>query len=339
MSNEIKILITGGFGFVGSNIINLLIKRNKFKIFVIDNLSRRGSEKNFNLFKKKVKFFKYDVGTDKKKIDNLIQMVKPDHLFHLAGQVAMSNSLINPYKDFIVNSLGTLNILESIRKYSKSTKLIYASSNKVYGDLANFKYIKKRFRYEIKNKKEFSENTPLNFSTPYGCSKGSADQYVIDYARVYNLDLTVFRHSTIYGPRQFFDYNQGWISWFCKQMLIQKKSKSINQFSVTGDGKQVRDILHINDVVELYIKSIKYKKKLSGKVFNIGGGYANSISIIELIKYLEKKLKIKSNYCYIKQRTSDQKYFVCNIKKIKKTINWIPKVSLYKGIDSILNAS
>jgi CDP-paratose 2-epimerase len=338
MKNKIKILITGGFGFVGSGIVSNLLKTNNSRIFIVDNLSRPGSKKNFHLLKNKVVFFKYNIGFDKKKIEDLIKRIKPDHLFHLAGQVAMSNSLLDPYNDFITNSLGTLNILEAIRKYSKKTQLIYASSNKVYGDLKNLKYKKKKFRYEIIKKKDFSEETSLNFSTPYGCSKGSADQYVIDYSKIYNLNFTVFRHSTIYGPKQFFDYNQGWISWFCKQMVIQKKSKLINKFSISGDGKQVRDILHIDDVVQLYLRAIKYKNKLSGEVFNIGGGYPNSISVIELIKYLEKKLKFKSNYHHIKERRSDQKYFVCNIKKIKNAINWTPKISLYKGIDSVLKA-
>lgn len=335
MKNKLKVLITGGFGFVGSSIVNKLLKKNKFEIFVIDNLSRIGSENNYHVLKKKVKFFKYDIGYEKKKIENLIKRIKPDHLFHLAGQVAMSNSLKKPYYDFITNTLGTVNILESIRKYSINTQLLFASSNKIYGDLKNIKYFEKKYRYET-TKKDFSEDTPLNFSTPYGCSKGAADQYVLDYSKVYNLNFTVFRHSTIYGPNQFFDYNQGWISWFCKKLINQKNSKLKKKFSISGDGKQVRDILHIDDAVELYLKSIKYKKRLAGKVFNIGGGFKNSISVLELIKYLEKILKVKSYYYNIKERTSDQKYFVCNISSIKNSIQWYPKVNFHKGLDDLL---
>ena len=191
MKNKLKVLITGGFGFVGSSIVNKLLKKNKFEIFVIDNLSRIGSENNYHVLKKKVKFFKYDIGYEKKKIENLIKRIKPDHLFHLAGQVAMSNSLKKPYYDFITNTLGTVNILESIRKYSINTQLLFASSNKIYGDLKNIKYFEKKYRYET-TKKDFSEDTPLNFSTPYGCSKGAADQYVLDYSKVYKLNFTVF---------------------------------------------------------------------------------------------------------------------------------------------------
>lgn len=329
-------LITGGCGFVGTNLALNLLKRRK-KIIIVDNFSKPQSFLNYKFLKNKnIIFFKKNI-LDKKFIFKIIKKYKPNTIFHLAGQVAMSKSLIHPLKDFYDNVVGTVFLLEAVRLFSSKTKIIYASSNKVYGDLINFKTKKGKNRYVSPDyKKGFSENFALNFKTPYGCSKGAADQYVLDYSRTFKIKTTVFRHSTIYGGRQFFTYDQGWLGWFCSQAFKKYKSGKINKFSISGNGKQVRDLLHVDDVVKLYILASKKFKKLNGEAFNIGGGPKNSLSIIELINILEKKYKFKLNYYFKKERISDQKIFISNNSKITKAIGWKPKVSIMHGINKIL---
>jgi CDP-paratose 2-epimerase len=330
-------LITGGCGFVGTNLVLSLLKKKK-NIIIIDNFSKPQSLLNYKFLKKKknIIFFKKSI-FDKKFIFKTIKKYKPNTIFHLAGQVAMSKSLINPLKDFYDNVVGTLFLLEAVRLFSKKTKIIYASSNKVYGDLSNFKIKKEKTRYtSFDCKNGFSENLSLNFKTPYGCSKGSADQYVLDYSRIFKINTTVFRHSTIYGGRQFFTSDQGWLGWFTTQAFKQYKFKNRIKFSISGNGKQVRDLLHVDDVVKLYILASKKFKTLNGEVFNIGGGHKNSLSIIELIHILENKFQIKLNYYFKKERINDQKIFISNNSKITKAIGWKPKISIEYGINKIL---
>lgn len=330
-------LITGGCGFVGTNLALSLLKKRK-KIIIIDNFSKPQSLLNYKFLKKQknIIFFKKNI-FDKKFIFKTIMKYKPNTIFHLAGQVAMSKSLINPLKDFYDNVVGTVYLLEAVRLFSKKTKIIYSSSNKVYGDLLNLKIKKEKTRYTSFNYKNgFTENLALNFKTPYGCSKGSADQYVLDYSRIFKINTTVFRHSTIYGGRQFFTYDQGWLGWFSTQAFKQYKFKNKNKFSISGNGKQVRDLLHVDDVVKLYILASKKFKNLNGEAFNIGGGPKNSLSIIELIHILENKYKIKLNYYFKKERISDQKIFISNNFKITRAIGWKPKISIKYGIPKIL---
>ena len=332
-----KYFITGGCGFIGTNIALSFNKRNYKDLLIIDNLSKPTAKKNLLLLKKnKISFKKIDIAKSKLKIEQLIKKYKPKAIFHLAGQVAMSLSIQNPYDDFNGNVSSTLNILEALRKYSKKTILIYSSTNKVYGDLENYKYSENKTRFVIKNNfKGFSEKNRLDFKSPYACSKGSADQYVLDYSRVYNLNTTVFRHSTVYGGRQFFTYDQGWIGWFCAQ-AVKNKLLLKSKFSISGNGKQVRDIVHIDDIVTLYKHSIKNFKKIKGKAYNIGGGLNNSFSVIELLNFLESKLKIKLNYYKIKKRPYDQKVFISNNNKIYKDLKWKPVIDYKKGLDQML---
>ena len=329
--------ITGGCGFIGTNLALSLGKKNFKKILILDNLSKITANKNLSILKKeKISFIKIDIGKSKQKIEKLIKQHKPRVIFHLAGQVAMSTSLKKPDFDFQGNVLSTINLLESIRKFSKKTILIFSSTNKVYGDLKNFNYIEKKTRFTIKNNfKGFSENNYLDFKSPYACSKGSADQYVLDYARVFNLNTIVFRHSSVYGGRQFFTYDQGWVGWFCAQAIKHKLIKK-TRFSISGNGKQVRDLVHIEDITRLYRLSFKNFKKLKGKAYNIGGGVKNSLSIIELLNFLEKKLKIKLNYHKINNRLYDQKIFISDNKKIYKDLKWKPNIDYKKGLDQML---
>jgi CDP-paratose 2-epimerase len=333
-----KYFITGGCGFIGINLALSLGKNEYKKILILDNLSKKTAKRNLSLLKKNnISFIKIDLSKSKKKIENLVKTHQPKVIFHLAGQVAMSTSLKKPDYDFYGNVLSTINLLEAIRKFSKKTIIIFSSTNKVYGDLLNFNYYEKKTRFSVKgNFKGFSEDNSLDFKSPYACSKGSADQYVLDYARVFNLNTIVFRHSSVYGGRQFFTYDQGWVGWFCAQAIKHKFLKK-TKFSIAGNGKQVRDLIHINDITRLYKLSFKNFNKLKGNVYNIGGGYINSLSIIELIKFLENILNIKLNYYRVRNRPHDQKIFISDNKKIYKDLKWKPVVSYKKGIIEMLD--
>ena len=334
-----KYIVTGGLGFIGSNISQKILKK-KFELIIIDNLTRIGSEKNLKWLKQfgKFQFYKVDI-KNSLSVEKIINKHKPKVIFHLAGQVAMTTSLKNPKKDFETNVLGTINILEAVKKYSTKSIIIYSSSNKVYGELNNTKYIKTKTRYTLGNKiKSFDELTKLDFQSPYGCSKGAADQYILDYHRSFNIKTVVFRHSTVFGDRQFSNSEQGWIGWFIKEALSIKNGLS-NRIEISGDGKQVRDILFVSDLVECYFLSIKNIKNCAGKSYNIGGGLKNSISIIELFNFLEKELKIKINIKNKKRRKNDQLYFVANIKKAFKDFGWKPKINKDVGIKKMINWS
>ena len=331
-----NILITGGCGFLGSNLASYGINK-KYNITIFDNLSRHGSYSNL-LWLKEIGNFNFIHGDirNKNDIENIIKQNNFDAIFHLAGQVAMTTSIENPYKDFEINSLGTLNILDSVRKYSQNTHIFYSSTNKVYGDLERFNYEETDTRYICKEYNNgFPENINLEFHSPYGCSKGAADQYMIDYHRIFNIKTTVFRHSSMYGSRQFATYDQGWIGWFC-QKAIEKKYNKNSTFTISGNGKQVRDILHAKDMIELYYLALENTDKVSGKYYNIGGGMEQSLSLLELFNMLNDILNIKLEYDCLPFRISDQKVFVADISKINKDINWFPKVKAREGIEEMI---
>lgn len=331
-----NILITGGCGFLGSNLASYGISK-KYNITIFDNLSRYGSYSNL-LWLKELGNFNFIHGDirNKNDIESIIKQNNFDAIFHLAGQVAMTTSIENPYKDFEINSLGTLNILDSVRKYSKNTHIFYSSTNKAYGDLEQFNYEETDTRYICKEYSNgFPENINLEFHSPYGCSKGAADQYMIDYHRIFNIKTTVFRHSSMYGSRQFATYDQGWIGWFC-QKAIEKKYNKEAIFTISGNGKQVRDILHAKDMIELYYLALENTDKVSGKYYNIGGGMEQSLSLLELFNLLNEILNIKLEYDCKPFRISDQKVFVADISKINKDINWMPKVKAKEGIEEMI---
>lgn len=331
-----NILITGGCGFLGSNLASYGINK-KYNITIFDNLSRYGSYSNL-LWLKEIGDFNFIHGDirNKNDIENIIKQNNFDAIFHLAGQVAMTTSIENPYKDFEINSLGTLNILDSIRKYSQNTHIFYSSTNKVYGDLERFNYEETDTRYICKEYNNgFPENINLEFHSPYGCSKGAADQYMIDFHRIFNIKTTVFRHSSMYGSRQFATYDQGWIGWFC-QKAIEKKYNKNSIFTISGNGKQVRDILHAKDMIALYYLALENTDKVSGKYYNIGGGMEQSLSLLELFNMLNDILNIKLEYDCKPFRVSDQKVFVADISKINKDINWFPKVKAREGIEEMI---
>lgn len=333
-----KFLITGGCGFAGSNLAAEVINRNE-ELFVLDNFSRHGSKNNFEWLKTfgDLTFFCVDIRIFND-VENIIINVKPDVIFHVCGQVAMTTSIENPKLDFEVNAVGTINILEAVRKHSPETIILYSSTNKVYGDFDKLAFEEAETRYICKEfPGGFDETLPLDFHSPYGCSKGTADQYLLDYNRIFGIRTVVFRHSTIYGERQFATYDQGWIAWFCQKALEIEKGILKEPFTIAGTGKQVRDVLYVDDLVSLYFITIEKIDQAKGEVFNIGGGMVNSLSLIELFRILEKELSIIMTYKRLPRRESDQRIFVANITKIKNKVKWEPKIDKLQGIRIILH--
>ena len=333
-----KYLITGGCGFLGSNLANEVLNQGE-ELFVFDNLYRSGSQQNLTWLETrgKVDFINGDI-RNQNDVETAICRIKPDVIFHLAGQVAMTTSIANPRMDIEVNALGSFNLLDAVRKYSPESIVLYSSTNKVYGDLEWTEYEETETRYKASDfPNGFPENIPLEFHSPYGCSKGAADQYMLDFYRIYGIKTVVFRHSSMYGGRQFVTIDQGWIGWFCQKAIETKKGILKKLFTINGNGKQVRDVLHSSDVVSLYFKAIENIKRVKGNVFNIGGGMENSLSLLELFNFLEKKLDIKMEYKKIPLRESDQKVFVADINKAKELMNWEPRIDVSKGLTMMLN--
>lgn len=332
-----KILITGGAGFLGSNLAaDAMLTGHDVTVF--DNLSRMGSRENLPWLQSTGSFaFVHGDVRSRNDIFSVINNCSPDVIFHLAGQVAMTTSISNPILDFEVNTVGTLNLLESVRICSPHTLVIYSSTNKVYGDLDQYSYHEEKTRFSCVEKPlGFDEKTDLSFQSPYGCSKGAADQYMLDYARIFGLKTVVLRHSSMYGGRQFATFDQGWIGWFCQQAIDSRLSSSGNKFTISGSGKQVRDVLHSEDMKELYKSMIDNVDKVSGQAFNIGGGIENSLSLLELFAMLEKELDTTLLYDPQSPRVSDQLFFVADTSKVTSLTGWRPKITAQEGISAMV---
>lgn len=328
-----KILITGGAGFIGINSAKYFLDKG-WQVIILDNFSRPGSEKNVVWLKddqasKNLKIVNADIRCDLKSMGELVSQV--DVVLHLAAQTAVTTSFEDPRKDFETNALGTFNILEAIRESKNNPIIIFSSTNKVYGGMKDIKVKKVGKRYQYKNLSYgVSEDRVLDFHSPYGCSNGAADQYVRDYSRMYGLKTIVFRQSCIYGPHQFGIEDQGWVAWFIIAVLLNKP------LTIYGDGKQIRDLLFVDDLAEAYWLAIKNIKKTNGQVYNIGGGYKNQLSLLELIDSLEKLFNKKIKYKLSQWRPGDQPVFVCDIRKAKKDFNWQPKISVSQGVKKIV---
>jgi CDP-paratose 2-epimerase len=326
-------LVTGGCGFVGCNIAARLIEQGE-EVTIFDNLARGGTEENLKWLQS-LGEFKFRRGDMREESDvlQLVEGTQPDVIFHLAGQVAMTTSMRDPRRDFSTNVLGSFNLLEAVRQIYPSATIVYSSSNKVYGELATVKLKEEPRRYSATNfPNGIDEKAPLDFQTPYGCSKGAADQYMLDYARVFDLNTVVFRHSTIFGGRQFATFDQGWVGWFCRQALETQRNPERKPFTISGDGKQVRDLLFVDDCVACYFAAADHIKKVRGHAFNIGGGMANSSSLLELFQILEGELKVKLKYSRLPWRHSDQKFFVADNSKARSLLGWQPRTSKHEGI-------
>ena len=327
-----KILITGGAGFIGINAASYYLKKGH-EISILDNFSRKGSNANIDWLKEsnfeKLKIIKAEIRSDLDKINEIVKNV--DIVLHFAAQVAVTQSVINPREDFEINALGTFNLLEAVRNSGNNPIFIYSSTNKVYGDLKDVKILEKKTRYVFDSLSlGVSEERCLDFHSPYGCSKGAADQYVRDYARIYNLKTIVFRQSCIYGPHQFGVEDQGWVAWF---IIALMKNKNI---TIYGNGKQVRDLLYIDDLIEAYDLAIENIEKTKGQVYNIGGGADNTISVwLEFKPLLEKLFNKKIDVNFSDWRPGDQPIFVSDIRKAKKDFGWEPKIKIDDGIKKL----
>lgn len=328
-----KLLITGGCGFLGSNLAaDALLRGDELVLF--DNLYRHGSRENLSWLQNQGNFtFEHGDIRNQNDITRVVELFKPDAIFHLAGQVAMTTSIANPRMDFEVNVIGTHNLLEAVRQHAPDAIVVYSSTNKVYGDLEQFTYTESDTRYQCNEYPNgFDEKTQLDFHSPYGCSKGAADQYMLDYARIFGLKTVVLRHSSMYGGRQFASFDQGWVGWFC-QKAVDIKSGILNEpFTISGSGKQVRDVLHADDMKRLYMAAVINIQQAKGQAFNIGGGIENSLSLLELFELLEKITKVELEYTKLALRESDQRVFVSDITKAKKLLNWKPLVSAQDGV-------
>lgn len=328
-----KLLINGGCGFLGSNLASYGIKEG-YDVTVFDNCSRLGASQNLAWLRGlgNVTFIHGDTRV-KNDVETVIKEGQFDAVFHLAGQVAMTTSIANPYQDFETNTMGTLNVLDSVRKYSPQTAIFFSSTNKVYGDLEAYTYEETDTRYQcIEFPDGFDESIPLDFRSPYGCSKGAADQYMLDYARIFGVKTVVFRHSSMYGGRQFATSDQGWVGWFVRKALEKKQNSECEPFTINGNGKQVRDILHAEDMIRLYFMALENVDKVCGQAFNIGGTMEQSLSLLELFAMLDDMLGIEMQYTKLPPRQNDQKVFVADIKKVKERIGWVPKVSAEEGV-------
>ena len=329
-----KYLITGGAGFIGSNLARSLLGRGH-EVIIFDNFSRNGSKSNSEWLKKtyghKVKIVVGEVRNGYKELLEIIKKI--DVVGHLLAQVAVTTSVLNPREDFETNAVGTFNLLEAVRVSGNNPIFIYSSTNKVYGELDDLKIIETKWRYKFAHMKwGISEKRNLDFHSPYGCSKGAADQYVRDYARIYGLKTIVFRQSCIYGTRQFGIEDQGWVAWFMIALTLGKN------ITVYGNGKQVRDILYIDDLIHAYDLAIKNIKKTRGQVYNIGGGSENTISIwYEFKPILEELFKRKINASFSDFRPGDQPIFVSDIRKASNDFGWKPKIGVKPGMEKLFH--
>lgn len=327
-----RYLITGGAGFIGTNFSDKLLAKGE-KVIIFDNFSKRGSYLNARWLKEKygnekLKIVKGDIRSDLKQLSNFVE--KTDIVYHLAAQTAVTTSVQNPQEDFEVNAIGTFNLLEAVRQKNPRVILIYSSTNKVYGSMEDVPVSEGKTRYLYNHSGGISESTPLNLYSPYGCSKGTADQYVRDYSRIYNLSTVVFRQSCIYGPHQFGVENQGWVAWFVIAFLLNRK------ITIFGNGKQTRDVLYIDDLFSAWDLATRNIEKIKGEIFNIGGGPNNSISLIEILSLLERKHKKKVKISYDDWRPGDQKIFVSDNKKLIDQLGWKPKTDINSGLERLI---
>ncbi len=330
-----KWLITGGCGFVGANLSASLLD-DGVEVVALDNLSRGGSTENLAWLRDRAslpgagRFTYLHVDTrSRTDVDEAFDRFAPgvDVVAHLAGQVAMTTSLERPRLDFETNALGAINVLEAIRRRCPGAAVLFSSTNKVYGDLRHVRCVEEATRWTLPDHPQgLDESFPLEFQSPYGCSKGAADQYFLDYHRMFGLKTVVFRHSSMYGGRQFATYDQGWVGWFAQQILQGAR------FTISGDGKQVRDLLHADDLVTCYRLAASRIDACAGRPFNIGGGMDSSLSLLELFEALQRITGKAAEFQRGPWRTSDQKVFVADTRAAQAAFGWSPQVSPEAGL-------
>jgi CDP-paratose 2-epimerase len=326
-----KYLVTGGAGFIGCNAVHRWLAAGH-TVVVLDDLSRRGADANLAWLKRQpgqLVFEKVDI-RDALALDASVGRHRDAAvILHLAAQVAVTTSVTNPRHDFEVNALGTFNLLESVRRHAAEAVLLYASTNKVYGGLEEEGVEEHAGRYRFRRLAGIPETAPLDFHSPYGCSKGAADQYVRDYARIYGLRTVCFRQSCIYGYRQFGVEDQGWVAWFAIAAVTGQP------LTIYGDGKQVRDLLFIDDLCDAYDAAVTRADTLKGAVFNLGGGPEHTLSLLELVGMLEQLTGRPLKPRFAPWRPGDQPVFVADIQKASTALGWRPQVDVRTGVSRL----
>lgn len=325
-----KVLIIGGAGFIGANAAHSFAS-NGADVTILDNFSRDGSRVNASWLLKThphVKIMHADVRSDHSVLRSAMAGV--DLILHQAAQVAVTTSVTDPRGDFEINALGTFNVLEALRAVNEGQVLMYASTNKVYGGLEHLRVIEKDGRYAFAGGNSgVSETEGLDFHSPYGCSKGAAEQYVRDYSRIYGIRSVVFRQSCIYGPHQFGVEDQGWIAWFS---ICASRRKPV---TIYGDGKQIRDVLYVDDLIAAYRLAFENIHRTSGQIYNLGGGPKFTLSLLELLGLLEQRYGRATDVSFSDWRPGDQRVFVSNIDKAKSQFDWSPQISPEHGVEAL----
>jgi CDP-paratose 2-epimerase len=328
------VLITGGAGFVATNVADRLL-RDGARVRVFDNLSRAGVEHNVRWLREQHgERVELQVGDVRDAAAVAAAVTGVEKIFHFAAQVAVTTSLTDPFLDFDVNARGTLNLLEAVRALDERPSLIFTSTNKVYGHLDDVSLRQQGLRYEPEAeavaRRGISEARPLDFHSPYGCSKGAAEQYVLDYARTFDVPAVVFRMSCIYGPHQFGTEDQGWVAHFLIQALKRKP------LTLYGDGLQVRDILFVGDLVEAMLLAHRHINRTAGEAFNIGGGPARAVSLLELLNLIGQLTGERPDITIEPWRPADQRYYVSDTAKFEEVTGWRPQTSVRKGVGLLL---
>jgi CDP-paratose 2-epimerase len=326
-------LITGGAGFVGCNLADRILAAGG-RVTVLDNLSRAGVERNLAWLRARHGDRVRAVVADVRDADALAAAVRgASEVFHFAAQVAVTTSLVDPAEDFEVNARGTLNLLEAVRRLDDPPPVIFTSTNKVYGDLADLALVRRATRYEPRDPERrasgVSEARALDFHSPYGCSKGTADQYVLDYARSYGLRTVVFRMSCIYGPHQFGTEDQGWVAHFLIRAIEG------HPIVLYGDGLQVRDVLFVEDLVDAFLAARDRADALAGRAFNIGGGPTNTTSLVELLDCIGALRGERPEVLFEAWRTGDQRYYVSDVRAFGEATGWRPRTSVDDGVERL----
>jgi CDP-paratose 2-epimerase len=326
-----KITITGGAGFIGSNTAAHYLA-NGHQVVVLDNFKRRGTRSN-------VEWLARQFGSQLSVVESDIRHFTPelqgavaaaDVVFHLAAQVAVTTSVVNPREDFETNATGTFNVLEAARLAERQPIVVYASTNKVYGKMADAGVHLKDGRYQYSDLPHGAgESRPLDFYSPYGCSKGAGDQYVIDYARIFGLRTVAFRQSCIYGPRQFGIEDQGWVAWFAIRAM---QGKGVTIF---GDGRQVRDVLHVHDLIRCYTAAVDHIDAISGRAYNIGGGPDFTLSLLELLQILGERHGREMPCGFDDWRPGDQRVFIADIRQAAADFGWKPLIGPREGVNQL----
>ncbi|HWH59456.1 MAG TPA: GDP-mannose 4,6-dehydratase [Terriglobales bacterium] len=327
-----SVVIFGGAGFVGSNWASYLLKNTDARVHIFDNLSRIGVENNLECLRREVTNsdrLKVTVGDvrDAAAVQKAVQGAS--EIYNFAAQVAVTSSVADPRHDFEVNAFGTLNILEAARKSGRQPFILFTSTNKVYGNLANKKLVQTARRYCALDEKGVNESQPLDLYSPYGCSKGTADQYVHDYSRMFALPTVVFRMSCIAGPRQFGNEDQGWVAHFLYSALEDRP------VTIYGDGRQVRDILCVHDLVNAFDKVRTNIDKTAGQIYNVGGGMSNSVSLVEVIDEIENLTGKRIRFTTQRPRPGDQLFYVTDYDKLRKHTGWKPQRNVRQTIQAI----